>query len=290
LYVVLFNVSCLYFINLGIFPVLHLANIIRCTLAPYIVDNPGNGSLPTMTLTQIWNRSANGSLVVMSYGWSAPAVVPGLRQGWIWDYKQNQVGEYSDAKTMNGMLAKCNTGQIPKLIKYKQESLNNTAYPLIGVWWTFTTGDVKSNTADQWNNYPNALNDFYTISKGEIGNVLLSDFFGDYPKFMQIIWDYNYNKFATFPPNDPAKGYTILNGPPLPGASIFQDSSACDNSGSDNATRNWVTLVVGLLVLVVVLVCIFVCGIPCAIYCYKKRKKEHNDVNLKLMYDDVKYT
>jgi len=262
-------------------PTDELANILRQTFAPYMVDNPGNATLTEMTLTEIWNQSTVGNIVVMSYDWSAPAVEPGMRQGWIWDYLQNQVGSYSDAKTMNGMLSKCNAGQIPKLIKYKQAAFNNTAHKLIGVWWTFTTGDVQSNTASQWASYPNALNDFYTINNGEIGNVLISDFLGDYPLFMQIVWDYNYYKYATFPPNDPATGYFILNDPPLPGTAIFQDPAACDNSGSDNATKNWVTVVIGVFVLVVLLICIIVCGIPCAIYCnYKRRKRESDFVKL----------
>jgi len=260
-------------------PADEVANLLRGTLAPYMVDNPtGNASLPEMTLRSIWSQPTRGHLVVMSYDWTPPPVEPGQQQGWIWNYRIDQAGDYSNARTMAGMLTKCSVGQFAKLIRFKQ-TLNQTNHRLIGTWWTFTTGDIKSNTAAQWAAYPNALNDFYTINKGEIGNIIMSDFFGDYPVFMQIVWDYNFNKFASFPPNDPAKGYSLANNPPLPGIDILTNPNACDNSGLDNAQENFVALAAGLSIIIFLLILAVVCGIPCAVYWQMKKSRKYQPIN-----------
>lgn len=250
-----------------------LSAILRGTLSPYMVDNPtGNMSLPTLTLNQIWGQNITiGKLVVMAYGWVPPQVEPGKNLGWIWHYSTNQVGEYSDALTMDSMLAKCEKGQFPRLVKYKT-MLNNTAHPLIGIWWTFTTQDVYSNTVNQWYSYPNALNDFYVVNQGEIGNVVLFDFFGNYPEVMEIVWDYNFNKYGSFPPHDPISGYTLLNDPPLPGTEILINPSACVNSGS--AQTIWITKVIAIFVVVIVLIFLIFCVVPIVVYCCWKKKKK----------------
>jgi len=155
-----------------------LAGILRSQLAPYMLDNPtGNASLPDFTLNQIWKNSINSTatVVVFADGWTPPAVEPGKNQGWFWDYDTYQTGDYSDALTMEGMLTKCTEGQFPKLIGWKAN--NDSGGILFGLWWTFTTQNIQSNTATQWSGYPNALNDFFVVNNGEIGTSLLSDFF-----------------------------------------------------------------------------------------------------------------
>jgi len=136
---------------------------------------------------------------------------------------------------------------------------------------TFTTNDVHSNTVAQWASYPNALNDFYVVNQGEIGNVILFDFFGDYPQVMQITWDYNFNKFANFPPHNPTNGYTLLNGPPLPGTNILTNPSACVNSGS--AQEAWTIKAVAVFSVVVILIFLLVCVVPIIICCCCRKKK-----------------
>jgi len=253
-----------------------LAGVLRSQLAPYMLDNPtGNASLLQFTLNEIWKNNKNATLVMFSMGWTAPAVEPGKNQGWFWDYSTNQDGDYSDEYTMEAMLTRCVDGQFPQLISWKAD--NDSGGILFGTWWTFTTQNIQSNTASQWSSYPNALNDFFVVNSGEIGTSLLSDFFGDYTQVMEVVWDYNLNKYCSFPPRSPYYGRTVLGGPSLPGTSILNNSLACENVGS--ATTAWTDEIIGVTVAVVVVVFILVCVLPCVVvYCYRK-KQSKKDVN-----------
>jgi len=252
-----------------------LSQLLRDGLKEYMLDYEGdNTTLQTLTLDQIWSNGnqSRGHVVVMSYGWVPTAVEPGKGEGWIWSYDDSQTGVYSDAKFMNGMLTKCDNGQQYKLIVYKSE-YNLSTSPVIGIWWTFTTGRIRANTLTQWSNYPNGFNDFYTRNDGEIGNVIISDFFGDYPIIMEIVYQYNILKYSSFPPLSPTKNYTILNNPELPGADMLTSGlSNCDSSGDDNATEKQTRKVIGGLVgvLLGIILCIVGCVICCCCFCKHK--------------------
>jgi len=255
-----------------------LASIVRSTLGPYALDNPtGNASLPLFTLNEIWKNSTRGTIILFSDGWTAPPVQPGQNKGWFWDYDTFQQGDYSDAYTMSGMLTKCGLGQFPKLITFKEDN-NSTDHILFGMWWTFTTRDIQTNTASQWSSYPNAFNDFFVVNSGEIGNFVLSDFFGDYQQIMQVVWDYNFNKFTTFPPRSPIYNRTVLGNPALPGTNILTNPNACDSSGDDNATASWTNEIIAITVVVILVIFFVLCILPCLIYCCYKRKQRKGKI------------
>jgi len=258
-----------------------LEQLLRDQLGDLMVDNQsGNDTVSMLTLNQIWSRRTNqtvGQLIVLSTDWIADPVQPGKRQGWIWNYPTEQAGSYADAASVPPMLTKCSVGQIPQLLAWKQSAQNVTNFQLLGTWWTFTTAIIRDNTAQSWANYPNALNDFFVLSGGEIGNFLVVDFFGDRPEIMQIIWSYNLNKYATFPANNSTYGFQLLNNPQLPGTNFFSGGGSCDTSGS--ATTAFINEVIAIASVVLILSIIIVCVLPIVLiyrYCKKERKSGDN--------------
>eukprot|EP01125_Pyxidicula_operculata_P002808 TRINITY_DN1263_c0_g1_i1.p1 TRINITY_DN1263_c0_g1~~TRINITY_DN1263_c0_g1_i1.p1 ORF type:complete len:418 (+),score=85.79 TRINITY_DN1263_c0_g1_i1:75-1328(+) len=240
-------------------------------LKDYMVVKQNNISLEAMTLSDIYAQNNGKShLVVLAYEWTPPVMQPVLGQGYFWDYKDSQEGQYSDAETMNGMIAKCEKGQQTRLTAFKTKYANVSAdlRPILGMWWTFTGGDVMANTMKNWAYYPNGLNDFYYRNNGEIGNVLVVDFWGDYDQVMKIVKDYNTYKF-NFPYQSPTTGRSLNNNPVLPGSGIMTDPSTCDNTGSDNATQALTNKIIGIGagigagVLLLLILCIAACCCCC---------------------------
>jgi len=188
---------------------------------------------------------------MMEYEWNSPPVVPGQNQSLFWDYTESQWGASTDATNLPNMLALCTNGQFPRLLEYKAEA-NQTRleHPLIGLWWTFSTGNIQDNTNLQWKNDPTGLNDFYKLNKGEIGNILLVDFFGDQSDVMRIMWDYNNNKYGISPPLPPDFNYSIQS--TLPGSGMISGDPTCIpiNPGY---VANSVAVIVCLVVFVVIL-------------------------------------
>eukprot|EP01124_Arcella_intermedia_P025319 TRINITY_DN4507_c0_g3_i2.p1 TRINITY_DN4507_c0_g3~~TRINITY_DN4507_c0_g3_i2.p1 ORF type:complete len:275 (+),score=44.22 TRINITY_DN4507_c0_g3_i2:509-1333(+) len=260
----------------------NLMTLLRSNLAPYVVDKVANDTeLQSMKLSEIWGQGNKGNLVLMAYRWTPPEIPLNSRQGWFWDYRSAQDGEYSDTYGLKEMLARCTYGQIPALLSYKAEAANNTHHRLIGTWWTFTTGDVQANTDAQWAAYPHALNNFFLLAAGEVGNVLVSDFFSRYPDFMTLIWAYNYNKFALFPALPPTSGLSLVD-KEVPGLPLLLGQGECVPAAS--ATSEFTTKVIiifscvcGGLLLVIVLSIVACC---CCCKGKKKGRREDNEYML----------
>lgn len=49
------------------------------------------------------------------------------------------------------------------------------------------------------------------------GNVIIVDFFGDFPQIMELVIDYNTLKYANYPSKSPIFNRTILGNPDTPG-------------------------------------------------------------------------
>jgi len=246
---------------------------LRSSLSTFMINPVSDRSLYNLTLESIYAQAKPGNLIVLSHDWEAPDDPSG--QGYIWNSESNLKGYYADANTMGGMLTKCSVGEQVALIDYKSTYANETvARPMFGLWWTFTGGNIRTNTASLWSQYPNGLNDFFVRNGGEIGNVIIVDFFGDNDAVMEIVIAYNTNKYGGTKPLLPTNGFSMMNDPELPGSQLLQEG-ACDNSNSDNATAAQKTLLIGVgvgillgLVLIIVLIIIIICCVC------RKRKTE----------------
>uniref|UniRef100_A0A6B2L5T6 Phosphatidylinositol-specific phospholipase C X domain-containing protein n=1 Tax=Arcella intermedia TaxID=1963864 RepID=A0A6B2L5T6_9EUKA len=249
-----------------------LASLLRENLASYSVDKTTEEQeIQSMSLSDIWGQNrTQGHLILMKYSWEPPPVEIGKRKGWFWDYPSSQYGQFSDALTMNGMLRRCVDGQIPRLLSYR--NLTTPYHPnnsLIGLWWTFTTEDVKSNTDNQWAAFPSGFTDFFVLSGGEIGNVLVSDFFSRYPQIMDVVYAYNLNKYGHYPGLPPSTGFSVLNNPVIPGVGLFNGTGSCDPIGS--ATDAFLFKAMAILILMVTVLGIILVGlITCAACKFRK--------------------
>jgi hypothetical protein len=139
-----------------------------------------------MTLATVWgsgNAHAAKIFLIQYDDFGQPVANP----NYVWDYGTSMSGKYSNCEKMKPMINDgCGvrgfgrqTSQVTKLNTWTGAGGYNGHAPIHGLWWTFTGGNVYTNTLKQHRKYPSAVNDFYFHVNGLVGNVWVIDFFGD---------------------------------------------------------------------------------------------------------------